>query len=243
MYGIGLPANKQLYTDQTVYALMVNSGAVGDLQRGRHAPLRQPGDRRGLRLSTSDLLQVFAAGRRQLDLGRGRGLLRQRDLRHDPAVHASSAPMTRKATATPADLGVAADPACRRPVAHRTPSPTPTRVMLLSKDEAKQEAAKKFLAYLLEPDNYGRFLNMEPGLFLPVTEDGAKAETFWSDPVVSQVQVADRDDDRQCRRTASCSASPTATSSPRSAPISAQNVHRRDAAEDRDRRRERRRLR
>jgi multiple sugar transport system substrate-binding protein len=26
-YGVGLPANKQLYTDQTVYSLMVNSGA------------------------------------------------------------------------------------------------------------------------------------------------------------------------------------------------------------------------
>jgi multiple sugar transport system ATP-binding protein len=32
----------------------------------------------------------------------------------------------------------------------------------------------------LEPANYGRFLNMEPGLFLPVTEDGAKAESFWN---------------------------------------------------------------
>ena len=27
MYGIGLPGNKQLYTDQTIYSFMVNSGA------------------------------------------------------------------------------------------------------------------------------------------------------------------------------------------------------------------------
>ena len=56
--------------------------------------------------------------------------------------------------------------------------------MLLTEDPAKQEAAKKFLAFILEPQNYGRFLNMEPGLFLPVTKDGSEAESFWKDPLV-----------------------------------------------------------
>jgi multiple sugar transport system substrate-binding protein len=53
--------------------------------------------------------------------------------------------------------------------------------MITTKDPARQEAAGKFLTWLLEPENYGRFLNMEPGLFLPVTEDGAKADSFWKD--------------------------------------------------------------
>jgi multiple sugar transport system substrate-binding protein len=43
-----------------------------------------------------------------------------------------------------------------------------------------------FLAWLLEPANYGRFLTMEPGLFLPVTNDGAQAESFWKDPIVTK---------------------------------------------------------
>jgi multiple sugar transport system substrate-binding protein len=38
------------------------------------------------------------------------------------------------------------------------------------------------------PENYGRFLNMEPGLFLPVTVDGSSAESFWSDPLVVKYQ-------------------------------------------------------
>ena len=63
-------------------------------------------------------------------------------------------------------------------------------IMLTTKDEAKQEAAKKFLAWLLEPETYGRFLTMEPGLFLPVTNDGAKAEFVLDRPGGDQVQVA-----------------------------------------------------
>ena len=35
----------------------------------------------------------------------------------------------------------------------------------------------------MEPGNYGRFINMEPGLFLPITEAGSKDSTFWDDPV------------------------------------------------------------
>jgi multiple sugar transport system substrate-binding protein len=81
-----------------------------------------------------------------------------------------------------ADLGVAAVPHADDQSASNTISYS-NAAMILSKDEAKRDAAKKFLAYLLEPENYGRFLNMEPGLFLPVTEDGAKAQSFWSDPV------------------------------------------------------------
>ncbi|MEO1444001.1 MAG: carbohydrate ABC transporter substrate-binding protein, partial [Chloroflexota bacterium] len=35
---------------------------------------------------------------------------------------------------------------------------------------------------------YGRFLNMEPGLFLPVTAAGSEAESFWGDPLVVKYQ-------------------------------------------------------
>jgi multiple sugar transport system substrate-binding protein len=58
--------------------------------------------------------------------------------------------------------------------------------MLTTKDKAKQDAAKVFLTWLMEPETYGRFLTMEPGLFLPVTNDGAKADSFWKDPVVAK---------------------------------------------------------
>jgi multiple sugar transport system substrate-binding protein len=61
--------------------------------------------------------------------------------------------------------------------------------MITTKDKAKEKAAKVFLSWLLEPEHYGRFLNMEPGLFLPVTEDGAKADSFWNDPVTTKYKT------------------------------------------------------
>ena len=83
-----------------------------------------------------------------------------------------------------ADLGVAAIPS-KDGEDHNTIAYA-NAVMMLSKDEAKMEASKTFVSWLLEPENYGRFLNMEPGLFTPVTADGAEAESFWSDPMVEK---------------------------------------------------------
>jgi multiple sugar transport system substrate-binding protein len=59
-------------------------------------------------------------------------------------------------------------------------------VMMLSQDEARRAASERFVRFLLEPENYGRFLNMEPGLFMPVTATGAVADSFWNDPMVQK---------------------------------------------------------
>jgi multiple sugar transport system substrate-binding protein len=83
-----------------------------------------------------------------------------------------------------ADLGVAAIPS-KDGAEHNTIAYA-NAVMLLSQEEEKMEASKTFVSWLLEPENYGRFLNMEPGLFMPVTADGAEAESFWSDPMVEK---------------------------------------------------------
>ena len=82
----------------------------------------------------------------------------------------------------PANLGIAAIPHADDQETSHTVSYV-NGAMILSKDSAKRAAAEKFLSFLLEPANYGRFLNMEPGLFLPVTEDGVKADSFWNDPL------------------------------------------------------------
>ena len=58
--------------------------------------------------------------------------------------------------------------------------------MIMTDDEAKQDAAGRFLSFLLEPENYGPFLNAEPGLFLPLTQDGQTAESWLSHPVITE---------------------------------------------------------
>jgi len=87
-----------------------------------------------------------------------------------------------------ADLGVAAIPVKTAGEAPGTIAYA-NAVMFLSQDEAKREASQRFIAFLLEAENYGRFLNMEPGLFFPVTTDGATAATLWSDPVVQKYRA------------------------------------------------------
>jgi multiple sugar transport system substrate-binding protein len=57
--------------------------------------------------------------------------------------------------------------------------------MVLSEDDARAAAAEDFLAWLLQPENYGAFLNAEPGLFLPLTETGVEAESWTSHEVIS----------------------------------------------------------
>lgn len=84
-----------------------------------------------------------------------------------------------------ADLGVAAIPVKNAGDEPGTIAYA-NAVLFLSQDEAKRAASQKFISFLLEPENYGRFLNMEPGLFFPVTADGATAESLWSDPMVQK---------------------------------------------------------
>jgi multiple sugar transport system substrate-binding protein len=84
-----------------------------------------------------------------------------------------------------ADLGVAAIPVKEAGTEPGTIAYA-NAVMMLSDDEARREASQRFVSFLLEPENYGRFLNMEPGLFMPVTATGADADSLWSDPMVQE---------------------------------------------------------
>lgn len=60
-------------------------------------------------------------------------------------------------------------------------------IMVLTDDPAKQEGIKTFLDFFLRPDIYGKWLGeAEPGLFLPVTQQGEEAETFWNSPIIAQ---------------------------------------------------------
>lgn len=58
--------------------------------------------------------------------------------------------------------------------------------MLLTKDKAKQEAAKTLITFMYRPEVMGNFLNAQPGLFLPVTEEASQAESYWEDPMTSK---------------------------------------------------------
>jgi multiple sugar transport system substrate-binding protein len=188
-YGLGLPANKQLYTDQTTYAMMANGGASEIYNAD--GTLRFDNPQTAAAFDEYQKLWKFSPPD---NAGWTWG---EAEACFDAKTCASILQFTvisgyDKAGGDPNDLGVAAVPHAVDQKQSATIA-YPNAVMVLTKDKAKQDAAYKFLSYLLEPANYGRFLNMEPGLYLPVTDDGGKADSYWNDPVVTkykaQVQV------------------------------------------------------
>ncbi|MGQ2904598.1 MAG: ABC transporter substrate-binding protein [Neoaquamicrobium sediminum] len=180
--GMGLPANKQLYTDQTVYSVMVNGGATEIYNEDGTLRFDNP-ETVGAYEFYADLNKFSPADSTSWTWGEAEACFSSKACAMVMQFSVIATYDT-QAEGDAADLGVAAIPS-KDGGEHNTISYA-NAVMLLSKDEAKMEASKKFVSFLLEPENYGRFLNMEPGLFMPVTADGAEAETFWADPMVEK---------------------------------------------------------
>lgn len=180
--GMGLPANKQLYTDQTIYSVMVNGGATEIYNEDGTLRFDNP-ETVGAYEFYTDLHQFSPADSTSWTWGEAEACFSSQTCAMVMQFSVIATYDT-QAEGDAADLGVAAIPS-KDGGEHNTISYA-NAVMLLSTDEAKMEASKKFVSFLLEPENYGRFLNMEPGLFMPVTADGAEAETFWSDPMVEK---------------------------------------------------------
>lgn len=181
-YGMGLPANQQLYTDQTVYSVMANGGAA-ELYN-EDGSLRFDNQQTTEAYSFyNDMLAYSPPDAPSWTWGEAEACFASRSCGMIMQFSVISTYNT-QAEADAADLGVAAIPS-KDGETHNTIAYA-NAVMLLSDDEEKMEASKTFVRWLLQPENYGRFLSMEPGLFMPVTADGAEAESFWSDPIVDK---------------------------------------------------------
>jgi len=189
-YGIGLPANKQLYTDQTVYDLMINAGADEIYNSDGTLRFNNPQTVEAFDMY-SKLYKFSPPDSPNWMWGEAEACFANRTCGMILQFTVITTYDT-QAEGDPEDLGVA-------PIPYKEGVENPgtisyvNAVMILTDDPAKKAAAQKFISFLLEPENYGRFLNMEPGLYLPVTEDGSAAESFWSDPLVvkykSQIEV------------------------------------------------------
>ncbi|WOI55858.1 ABC transporter substrate-binding protein [Palleronia sp. LCG004] len=179
-YGMGLPANRQLYTDQTVYSVMTNGGASEIYDEEGSLRFDTP-ETVGAYAFYDDMLAFSPPDAPSWTWGEAEACFASRACAMILQFSVISTYDT-QAEGDPADLGVAAIPS-KDGETHNTIAYA-NAVMLLSRDEEKLEASKTFVRWLLQPENYGRFLNMEPGLFMPVTADGAEADSFWSDPIV-----------------------------------------------------------
>lgn len=182
-FGMGLPANKQLYTDQTVYSVMVNGGASEIYNEDGSLRFNNPETVAAydfynsmMEFSPPDATS-WTWGEAEACFASGScGMIMQFTV---------ISTYENQAEGDASDLGVAAIPT-RDGSGDNATIAYANAVMLLSEEEAKREASKEFIRFLLEPENYGRFLNMEPGLFMPLTATGADADSFWNDPVAQE---------------------------------------------------------
>jgi multiple sugar transport system substrate-binding protein len=182
-YGMGLPANKQLYTDQTVYSVMLNGGASEIYNEDGTLRFDNPETVAAYEFYNS-MMPFSPPDAPSWTWGEAEACFASRACAMIMQFTVISTYDT-QAEGDPADLGVAAIPVKNAGDEPGTIAYA-NAVLFLSQDEAKREASQKFISFLLEPENYGRFLNMEPGLFFPVTADGATAESLWSDPMVQK---------------------------------------------------------
>ena len=182
-YGMGLPANKQLYTDQTVYSVMLNGGASEIYNEDGTLRFDNPETVAAYEFYNS-MMPFSPPDAASWTWGEAEACFASRACAMIMQFTVISTYDT-QAEGDAADLGVAAIPVKTAGDAPGTIAYA-NAVLFLSDDEARREASQKFISFLLEPENYGRFLNMEPGLFFPVTADGATAESLWSDPMVQK---------------------------------------------------------
>lgn len=183
-YGMGLPANRQLYTDQTVYSVMMNGGASEIYNEDGSLRFDNPETVAAYDFYNS-MMEFSPPDAPSWTWGEAEACFASRACAMIMQFTVISTYET-QAEGDAADLGVAAIPVRNAGDAAGTIAYANAVLFLNDADSAEREASERFISFLLEPENYGRFLNMEPGLFMPVTADGATAESFWSDPMVQE---------------------------------------------------------
>ena len=178
-YGIGLPANKQLYTDQTAYDFMVGNGAEEIYNSDGTLRFNNPKTVAAFDFY-NQIYKYSPPDSTSWIWGNAEACLASKTCAMVLQYTVIST-FDSQAGSDPSDLGVMAIPHNKDQKDSATIA-YPNAVMVLTSDKAKQEAAYKFISFILEP-----------GLYLPVTEDGSKADSFWSDPMIvkykSQVET------------------------------------------------------
>ncbi|MFH5823832.1 ABC transporter substrate-binding protein [Georgenia sp. AZ-5] len=185
--GIALPAGKNLATDQVIYSLMITSGAANIFTEDEQVDFDKPETVAAFELY-DELLQYsppdsgnYAWGEPQAAFNSGAAAM---------AIEKGQylSPWQEESGRPPEDLGCAPIPT---PASGGQPGSIyySNAAMILSDDQARADGAGAFLEWLVDPASYGDFLNAEPGLFLPVTEDGADESNWRQHEIISTYQT------------------------------------------------------
>lgn len=174
--GIALPAGQNQATDQVLYSFMVTNGAADIFTDEGEIDFDNPGTVEAYELY-DQLLQHSPADSGNYSWGEPQAAFNSGSAAMNIEKGQYLTPFVEETGLGPDDLGCA-------------PIPTPESggqpgsiyfsngAMVLSESDERAAATNDFLEWLLDTENYGGLLNAEPGLYLPLTENGAD-ESDW----------------------------------------------------------------
>ncbi|WBB80342.1 sugar ABC transporter substrate-binding protein [Micromonospora sp. WMMD882] len=182
--GIALPAGRNLATDQVLYSLMLTAGAGNIFTESGEVNFNTPETVRALTLYR-DLLKFSPSDSGNYSWGEPQAAFNSGAAAMAIEKGQYLAPFEQESGRPASDLGCAPIPAAE---SGGQPGSIyySNAAMIMSNDDAKAAGAEEFLKFVLQPENYGTLLNAEPGLFLPLTADGATAESWTSNEVVQK---------------------------------------------------------
>jgi multiple sugar transport system substrate-binding protein len=178
-YGIGITSSKHLYTDQEFYTFMITNGGKELFAEDGSVTFDTPNNVDTLAFY-NDLSRFSPPGSNSWTWAEPQAAFNNGTLAMAIEKGQFLGPFEEESGRPASDLGVA--PVPWPPDGERGSIYYSNGAMLLTDEEEKKEAAKEFLKFVLEPKNYADLLLGEPGLFLPVTQDGASPA--WKDSEV-----------------------------------------------------------
>ncbi len=178
-YGMGITSSKHLYTDQEFYTFMITNGGKELFAEDGSVAFDTPNNVETLAFY-NDLSRFSPPGSNSWTWAEPQAAFNNGTLAMAIEKGQFLGPFEEDSGRPAEDLGVA--PVPWPPDGERGSIYYSNGAMLLSQEEEKKEAAKEFLKFVLEPKNYADLLLGEPGLFLPVTEDGDSPA--WKDSEV-----------------------------------------------------------
>jgi multiple sugar transport system substrate-binding protein len=166
---MGITSSKHLYTDQEFYTFMITNGGKELFAEDGSVTFDTPSNVETVAYY-KELSEFSPPGSNSWTWAEPQAALNSGTLAMAIEKGQFLGPFEEESGRPASDLGVA--PVPWPPGGERGSIYYSNGAMLLTDDEEKKEAAKEFLTFVLDPKNYADLLLAEPGLFLPVTEDG-----------------------------------------------------------------------
>ena len=184
VYGIALPASLSMATDQVIYSFMASAGAENVISSDNTISFNNENTVKAYE-TYYELLKYSPEDSNTYTWGEPQALLNSGKVAMAIEKGQYLATFESESGVAPENLGCVVMPASD--ASHDSKSIFYSNAfMLLSKDQAKKDAAGVFFKWLMSPDVYGDFLNAEPGLFVPLTETGAASDLYKSDAVLKK---------------------------------------------------------